>query len=318
MGGTPLILQTAEHAKHHIENLVPGDLDSSGLLVCHGFLSPATVRALNDEIDTLICRPSINGSMGGIHLARGYREIMLPTLSIMSVNLLEMSLRVRDLIIAHSKSAQDVHYELANIEVFSEEDNHEPLMWHTDNRQTMLRAMIYLRGGQGDSGAFQYMRGSHSRDYYVEHELPQSQVDKLRDTIYDCVAPEGSIIAFDPMGFHAKLPTVKNRRTIMFEIQPSTSRFPKSATYISGRHLTPLVVNNSNFFTHKFPSERLDMGLEEYFCKPKALDLPNARRALRDAILADLKSRLLKFRFVRLQWAALKARKLARLHMSAT
>jgi hypothetical protein len=46
----------------------------------------------------------------------------------------------------------------------------------------MVRAIIYLKGGEDNSGKFMYMKGTHNRDYYVEHKLSEDQIRDLQET----------------------------------------------------------------------------------------------------------------------------------------
>jgi ectoine hydroxylase-related dioxygenase (phytanoyl-CoA dioxygenase family) len=138
----------------------------------------------------------------------------------------------------------------------------------------MLRAQVYLRGGQKNSGAFWFMVGTHNRDYFVEHKLNPKQVQELSSTIYKCEEPEGSLLCFDPDGFHGKAPCVENRRTIFLELQPEGAAFKKSHIYISSGDLTPAVLQNINYFVNGHLRDRYDQhGDDEYLRKETPLPL---------------------------------------------
>lgn len=221
--------------------------DKDGVLVTPGFLSPEDVDAINKELDQLSEIPSVNGNLATAMIRPGYKQVMAPCLQIRSVNLLEVALKIRDLLNSRSATFKSKKYRLKEVEIYLEQDNPERLFWHTDERFGMVRAQIYLRGGQPDSGAFQYMRGSHRRDYYVVHKISTERERELASTIQDCVAPTGALVAFDAFGFHAKTECFKERRTIMFEFQSVEENYGPSKTIFSSDNLTPAVLANLDF-----------------------------------------------------------------------
>ena len=278
-------------------NPVANSFDSTGLAIFPGILTSEQLSAINSELDELLRRPSLNGSVGSIDLNQTYeyKELMLPSLRIESLNLLELALGVRDLFFFVSGSAQMMQYKLTNLELFAEEKNPDPLFWHTDNRETMIRGMIFLQGGQLDSGAFQYMVGTHRRDYFVEHKLTDRQIAELKDSVHDCIAAEGSLVLFDSMGFHAKNPTLKPRRIIMFEFQPIGTTYKKSPIFLSSNHLTQKVVENLSFFTNN--NQSCPAGsVKTHFGDPLPLPLDTAFFALCHSLKQWLRLKLLRFR----------------------
>jgi hypothetical protein len=270
------------------------DFETHGLQIIPNFLSPETLQTINAELDGLFARPSINGSLYSIFLGQNYQEVMIPSINVRSVNLLEIALGMRDAMKKVSSRVRDGQYRLTDIEIFSERKNPQPLFWHTDNRPGMLRAQIYLRGGQSRSGAFQYMLGTHRRDYFVKHKLSAQQISDLQDKVFDCIAPEGSLVLFDPVGFHAKRPNIEERRSLFFEIQPRGVDYAKGNAFLYSANLSATVRNNLDFFVNDVAeNQEFTMGVEGYFRQPKALPVNHAAKALvhsiRHRLLRDIR-----------------------------
>ena len=204
-----------------------------------------TMKKVNDELDFLMNKPSINGSSGYVHLSRGYKTLQLPTIMIRSVNLLEIAIDIK-LKIDDCEKYRNKNYVITTIEIF-EETNKKPLVWHTDQREGMLRSFLYLEGGDEDSGAFTYMLGTQN-DTYNFHKLSKSQIEENSSNIFIAKAPIGSLLIADTNGFHSNQPRKKRRRLVMFEFQPKESTFVKSSVFISSFQLSNKVKNNLNLF----------------------------------------------------------------------
>jgi len=269
----------------------PKKLGERGIAICPGFLTEPELEALNKEITDLLERPSINGAISGIFHTRGYdhREVLFPASSIHSINLLELALDVRDLFVREQPELASQNLKLTNLEIFSEEGNREPLFWHTDNRNGMVRAMIYLTGGEDRSGKFQFMVGTHKRDYYVEHKLTDDQIKKLSHTIFDCSGAPGALMLFDSVGFHAKKVCIENRRTIMIEFQPEGAAYKKSNIVFSSFNLSDRVMKNIEFLDNGFQVDGSTHGLDHYIKNPPALPVRLAVQALWFSIRVRLK-----------------------------
>jgi hypothetical protein len=233
-------------------------LDKDGVSFVRSFLSKDLADKLNSELSFLFSQRSINGSMGYIDLSNSgylslnssYSKIAFPTLSIKSLNILELSLSVLDLVAKElEKNKKDYH--LTSLEVF-EEKNPTPLYWHTDNRKGMIRCLLYILGGDTNSGSYMYMKGTHKRDYNIKHILPDEQVNKLKDKIYICEGRPGDLILSDTLGFHANRPRLKKRRVIIFEYQPSEQAVgPQSNIFLSSSFLTDEIIKNIDVFRNK-------------------------------------------------------------------
>jgi hypothetical protein len=222
------------------------DFEKDGIIVFDGFIEAISLSRINAELDKLMASASLNGSAGCVWLSNDYKTLAVPTYLLRSVNLLEIAIKIHDKFRHLPKYCKE-NYVLTNIEFF-EEKNTTPLIWHTDNRLGMLRAFLFLEGGRVDSGALKYMKGSHVRDYYVEHELDLHRIHELQSTISIAEAREGSVVLADTMGFHSNQPRVKKRRVIVFEFQPKNSNYPRSPIALGSFHLSQEVIKNIALF----------------------------------------------------------------------
>ena len=221
------------------------NLQKDGLQLYPEVYNLDTMKKVNDELDFLMNKPSINGSSGYVHLSRGYKTLQLPTIMIRSVNLLEIAIDIK-LKIDESEKYRNIDYVITDIEIF-EETNNTPLFWHTDQRKGMLRSFLYLEGGDEDSGAFTYMLGTQNDTYNI-HKLSKSQNEENSSNIFIAKAPVGSLLIADTNGFHCNQPRKKRRRVVMFEFQPKESNFVKSSVFIASFQLSDKVKNNINLF----------------------------------------------------------------------
>ena len=138
-------------------------LKSDGISITTKFLSDEACNLINEELDILYSPShfSINGYLGHVLNTNTTKTIALPTASIKSINLLELAVNIAEQI--QKEDPIPEHRILSALEIWQEENQPVPLFWHTDNREGMVRAFIYLEGGRDDSGAFRYMKGTHKR-----------------------------------------------------------------------------------------------------------------------------------------------------------
>ena len=118
----------------------------------------------------------------------------------------------------------------------------------------MLRAFIYIEGGQEDSGAFQYMKGTQNRNYYIKHSLSAEMIKNLKDTIFVAKGLPGSGYIADTHGFHANKPKHKKRRIMVVEFQPDNEEFSevkKTSIMIPSFALSKKVKENLDLFENK-------------------------------------------------------------------
>lgn len=204
------------------------NLDKDGIFKINNLFNSSEIISLNKELDSLFNTPSFNGNLGCriiLHRMKAkYRKIILPTLTIRSVNLLEKCIEIRDVILQNCQTTKN--WKLTALDIYEEKSPGE-LFWHTDNRSGMLRAFIYIEGGREDSGAFQYMKGTQNRNYYIKHTLSAQMISNLKDTIFVAKGSPGSGYIADTHGFHANKPKHKKRRIMVVEFQPDNKEFAK-------------------------------------------------------------------------------------------
>ena len=228
------------------------EFKKDGVEIFSSFLEKDSLKELILELEKIFLLPSINGSIYSANINHQLKTIPFSSAMVRSVNLLEIAIDILNLIKLRSRSFKS--YCVTNIEIFKESNNPDKLPFHTDSRKGMIRAQIYIKGGKESSGAFSYACGSHKRDYFVEHHLSPSQFEFIKESIYDCFAPEGSLILFDPYGFHGKYPCIKPRITVMFEFQEKSSNYPKSNIYIASHLLSQKVMENIEIFQNEIKS----------------------------------------------------------------
>lgn len=219
----------------------------NGIYLSKNFLDKEVLNKINEEIDQLIDKPVCNSNIRGSIIDNSVlKQISIPSLSIESSNILEIACLVFD----ELKNLVEVDdYIVTNIQIFSEKNNNKPLNWHTDNRQGMYRAQIYLKGGNENSGGFLYMKGTNNINHEVKHALSNQEIVRMNSLVVDCSGNEGDLIIFDSYGFHGKYPCPMERRTIMFEFQHKHSDYIKSSVIIDNKKLSKKVIDNLQLFS---------------------------------------------------------------------
>ena len=237
------------------------DLIEKGIDFVQDFMSIEKVNNINVELDRLFSTFSINGISGYISMGKNYKSVQLPLNMIRSENLLEVSLDIHKIICTYPKLSKQ-NYKLTNLEIFEQKDE-ERLFWHTDCRKGMLRSFIYLDGGDIDSGAFNYIEGTHLDEYPPSrHRFTNQEIELLKDKINIVVGKKGSMFIADTNGIHSNQPKIKKRRVIVFEFQPEKSTAPKSSISIPSNLLTKRVIENINVFSSNHDYNKYDHGLD--------------------------------------------------------
>ena len=227
-------------------------LQTNGLITIENFINSSNISKINNELDLLFIKESFNGGLFSISPNRFLKTIHTPA-KIKSLNLFEISIDIFKNYIEKNSDIKISDYRLSNLEIFSEKGNYRPLFWHTDNRKGTLRAIIYLKGGKKKSGAFRYIFKTNNNPQSIEHKLSQKNFSMYKDQIHDCIYEAGTLIIFNPIGYHAKYPCIEERRAIFMEFQDKNSNWPKNDYLISTSSLSHKVVNNINFF-HDYES----------------------------------------------------------------
>ena len=96
------------------------NLDKDGIFKINNLFNSSEIISLNKELDFLFNTPSFNGNIGcKIILHRNktkYRKIILPTITIRSVNLLEKCIEIRDVILQNCQTIKD--WKLTAIDIY--------------------------------------------------------------------------------------------------------------------------------------------------------------------------------------------------------
>ena len=226
-------------------------LVENGIQIEKFFINESDLSEINKELDKYFSKPLFNSIIGSIWKGNEFfpgRKI-LKTFSnvsrLRSINILEMVVDVANLFTNKNDSV------LTNIEIFSEKRNKEPLFWHTDNRRGMIRAQIYLKGGDNNSGAFKYMQNTHKILHKVHHKLDNEEISKLEKNIFSCEGTPGDLLIFDSYGFHSKSECISERRTLMMEFQPKNLNAPRSSIDLNNLNISKKVLDNIDLFLPK-------------------------------------------------------------------
>ena len=195
-------------------------LVENGVQIERSFIDKSDLSEINKELDKYFNKPLFNSITGSIWTGNEFFpgkkiiKILPNTSRLRSINILELVVDVANLFVDKNDLV------LTSLEIFSEKRNKESLFWHTDARHGMKRAQIYLKGGDNNSGAFEYMQNTHKILHKVNHKLDDEEVSKLKKNIFSCEGNPGDLIIFDSYGFHSKNKCTSERRTLMMEFQP--------------------------------------------------------------------------------------------------
>jgi hypothetical protein len=227
-------------------------LDDDGCAVVPDFIDARRLAAINAELDTVFSAPSFNNPFFSTVRDRHVRTVTAPTL-LRSVNVLELAVDVAAALERMSPTFARRDYFVMNIDVYAEKAESQALGWHTDNTTGMISAQVYLRGGGPTSGALSYMRGTHRRDFAVEHMLDDARAAELAPTVVDCGGAPGTLAIFDPMGFHARAACREERRIIRVELLRRDLPYGNLKSFFPSHLLSPRVMEEIGFFTNFDP-----------------------------------------------------------------
>ena len=224
-------------------------LQKNGIQLIKSFISKEKLEILISEINEYLNEPIFNSIHGSVWQGSSYmpgKKLLksIPNVSrIRSINILEIAVDVANLL----PNRKEI--KLTNIEIDSEKNNKDVLAWHTDRRRGMIRAQIYLKGGDKNSGTFQYMQNTHNLNHDVEHHLDNDEIKKLNHNIFDCIGDTGDLMIFDTWGFHAKKKCINERIMLRFEFQPNHLIETRASIDINNLNLTKKVIENFDIFT---------------------------------------------------------------------
>ena len=208
------------------------------------FINSKTKDILNEEIDEISNNYLINGvTRASTWINNNLCEINYPIVNINKVNLLEIASDVhRELIKSTSNN-----YILSNVRIMIEKKNSHPVPWHTDQTPGVIRAIIYLKGGDKNNGHLSYIEGSHNSSHEKNlHKINPYEVG-LEEKIITFDTQEGDLIFFDINGFHKKKTVENERRILFFEFHDGKSNKPMSQIIFDNSKITKNLKNNLDF-----------------------------------------------------------------------
>lgn len=226
------------------------DLEQDGIVVIPDFLSRDRLKEINEELDVLLSKISLNGGRFATALFGGMDHKLVTDVGQMkSINVFETTIDIARIAEQRDPTFHLKDFFFGQFEIYSDSNSETPLFWHSDQNRRKFRASIYLKGGGRDSGMFQYMLGTHRLDLNNVHKTPPEDMEKYRDQIFECDAPEGALVIFDSYGHHARYGCKSERRIAMAQFTPRTlERGSASNMGIPFAYLTPKVLAELDFF----------------------------------------------------------------------
>ena len=241
-------------------------LGKDGIEIKENFFSEEELRSINFELDDIFSDKNfaVNSRISYTRKSKHRKQIASASLSIFSVNILEKVIDAHD-IVNHSIEKKYQDLVATSVEIWQDENDPNPMFWHTDNRDGMIRCLIYLEGGSKTSGAFKYMLGTHKRNWYCHHKLSVDQINDLKHLILVADNKPGTLIAADTLGFHANNPKIHRRRVLMIEFQPrNRTDYCRSNIYLKSSDLSQKVLQNIHLLQNGNENSR-DHGADLYF-----------------------------------------------------
>lgn len=192
------------------------DLKQDGLQVKYDFLSNDTISKLRTECTELFAQTQLMGPHYSVRLSKNVFEIPQPTAKLTSVNLLEVVIDIAEEI----KKLGYQDYKFAHVALYKEEGNPKELVWHSDMRNGgLIRAQICIEGGDLNSGAFKYCRGTH-KIADGKFNPPAGYLEEHKDDIVTCNKPNGALFLINTLGYHSKCACNDRRISLMFDFLP--------------------------------------------------------------------------------------------------
>jgi len=216
----------------------------NGIEHINNFLDIKQIDQLNNEIDEISKSYLINGvTRASIWINKNLCEINSPIINIKNTNLLEIALKIcKNLNDKTSKK-----FTLSNVRVIIEKKNSHPITWHTDQTKGIVRAIIYLKGGEQNNGNLSYVKESHLKDYDKKIHKVDPHKEGLSDKVLTLNTEVGDLIFFDINGIHKKNTVLKERRILFFEFHDGFSKKPIGQVVFDNSKITKNIQNNINF-----------------------------------------------------------------------
>jgi len=217
------------------------DFIDDGLQIKYDFLNENQVKDLRVECKKLFSKLQTYGHGYAVRLSNTTCEIPYPTAKIDSVNLLELAIDIaKEIEILGFKN-----YKLAHVALYHEKNNPNELVWHSDMRNGgLIRAQVVIDGGDLNSGAFRYFKGSQkiaSPDvYYPSKEYMENH----KEDLVTCNKKNGSLFLINTLGYHSKCVCLETRISFMFDFLPVDYILNNPNDVSSDIHLTSSKLSN--------------------------------------------------------------------------
>ena len=230
--------------------MLASDLRKNGVVVIENFLDPESTSLLLDEVKrsthpNFALSPK-SGYIRSISPGRMTYEIPDAANSLRSINLLELAIDIRDLILS---SETNISLKLTMLSA-ARDHNLESLDLHSDNLDLnphgMYRAILYLNDVNKSNGAFRYSIKSHCTDHQYSHFVNNNE---FIDDIIECIAPAGSLVLFNAYGIHGRNPCLHPRYSLSFEFLPECMAKRNNSVSILQGNLSNKVLDNIHLFS---------------------------------------------------------------------
>lgn len=200
--------------------------NKDGIQVVRGLFNAAL---LNVELDRHFANPSAwVGWWSWRYLRMNRRELLLNGAAL-DFNLMELALDVARHF-SHSIPGFMESHVLTALTV-EEQRREAALQCHTDQRRQMVRAILYVAGGDSINGASQYAPGT-------QHEEKPKDAHYFGVPLHVYPGRPGDAVLIDTYGYHARTAVGSRRRAVIFEFQPRGTDYPKSHIYFNSSWMT--------------------------------------------------------------------------------
>jgi len=219
-------------------------ITKNGIEHIKNFLNNEQIEKLNSEIDEISKSYLINGvTRASTWVNKNLCEINSPVINIKNINLLEIAFKIyKELNDKTSKK-----FTLSGVRVIIEKKNSHPITWHTDKTKGVIRAIVYLKGGEEDNGNLSYVKESHLKVYDPEAHKIDPVKEGLNEKIISLNTEVGDLIYFDINGIHKKNTVVRERRVLFFEFHDGFSEKPVGQVIFDNSKITHEIKSNINF-----------------------------------------------------------------------
>lgn len=192
------------------------ELQQNGFFYLENFLNTDELAAIRKEVDFLFSKNLIHGPGFSVFINPRRQEIPQAPSKITSVNLFEKAIDLIDML-RSGDAKRFKSLALAHIAVYKENKNPHKLTWHSDVREgALLRMQIVLKGGQENSGALCYVRGSHTIPN-ISYLPPEGYLKQHKQDIVKMAMPNGTALVMNTLGYHSRCPVETERISIMFD-----------------------------------------------------------------------------------------------------